>query len=189
MEILRRVEHLSRPPAAFGASLSALLGEPLYSRLQEATQRRLQWAEYLYNLNLEPDGLCMPASMMARGYESEVLQRIVWPFIIKLRDAGVQSYPEGPGKQLIKSGEVQKRSMTLGDFALYLKNDEGMRKHASAEFNVEAIWRDATWVAHVRNEAVHNLAFDRALADRLRREIMRPDGILSRLHPKVGQSY
>ena len=129
---------------------------------------------------------------MAQGYENELTQRVIWPFLQDLLAAGTQRYDaQGISKEqpLIQYGKVRKRSMTLGTLARYLEKDSVMRGRVSGlGFGVGAIWKDVDWVSEVRNKVAHDFACDRAVADDLRRRILCPDGILSHLHPRVATS-
>jgi hypothetical protein len=80
MELVRLIERNSRSAAANEPYIVAQLGEPLYSRLHEKTRRAIQLAEYLYNINQEPDGFSLTAITMAQGYENELIVRIIGPF-------------------------------------------------------------------------------------------------------------
>jgi len=185
MELVRQIEHNRRPAAAYEPQIAARLGEPLYSRLHQQTQRALQLVEYLYSINQEPDGFALFAVKIAQGYENELLLRIVWPFVNELLAAHTQTYDAGgiSREPLIRYGKFSER-MTLGSLARYLKKDPTMRGEVSGRaFDVEAISKDAEWVSGVRNKAAHDFACDRTLADELRRRILSHDGILSRLHP------
>jgi hypothetical protein len=186
MELMRLIEHNRRPAITYEPQIAARLGEPLYSRLHQQTQRALQLVEYLYSINQEPDGFALFAVMMAQGYENELLLRIVWPFVNELLAAETRTYDaEGISREpLIRYGKISERGMTLGSLARYLKKDPTMRGRVSERgFDVEAISKDAEWVSGVRNKAAHDFACDRTLADELRRRILSQDGILSRLHP------
>jgi hypothetical protein len=92
MELVRLIEHNRRPAAATEPYIAAQLGEPLYSRLHEKTRRAIQLAEYLYNINQEPDGFALTAITMAQGYENELIVRIIGPFVIELLAAGTATY-------------------------------------------------------------------------------------------------
>jgi hypothetical protein len=186
MELIRLIEHNRRPAVAYEPQIAARLGEPLYSRLHQQTQRALQLVEYLYSINQEPDGFALFAVMMAQGYENELLLRIVWPFVNELLATDTRTYDAGgiSKEPLIRYGKISERGMTLGSLAWYLKKDPTMRGKVSGHgFDVEAISKDAEWVSGVRNKAAHDFACDRTLADELRRRILSHDGILSRLHP------
>jgi hypothetical protein len=188
MELMRRIEHNNRPAEAYEPYIVAQLGAPLYSRLQEKTQRALQLAEYFYHINHEPDGFSLTGLTMAQGYENELFIRIIWPFVSELLAAETPTYPaKGPskGKPLILTGKYQEKR-TLGDLGWYLKNDITMRDKVSAlGFDVETISTDVALVSILRNEPAHNFSCDRAVADDLRRRILCSDGVLSRLHPEV----
>lgn len=188
MEIIRLIEHDKRPAAAYERHIAAQLGELLYSRLHQTTQRALQLVEYLYNINREPDGFAPLAEGMAYAYINELTIRVIWPFVYELQAAGTQTYDaQGKSKEpLIRWGKVRKRSMTLGSLAWYLGNDPVMQSKVSERgFDPEAISKDAVWVNEIRNEAAHEWVKDRRLADKLRGRILRPDDILSRLHPML----
>jgi len=89
---------------------------------------------------------------------------------------------------LIRWGKIRARGMTLRSFAWYLERDSVMRSKISGfGFDAEAVSKDAAWVGNVRNRAAHDFTCDRAIADDLRRRILRRDGILSHLHPNVGE--
>jgi hypothetical protein len=187
-ELERLIVRNSRPAAAFEPHIVAQVGAPLYSRLHETTQRAIQLAEYLYNINQEPDGFSLTAIRMAQGYENELTLRVIWPFVNELLTAKTQTYDaHGSSKEpLIRWGRVRPRGMTLGSLAWYLGKDPVMRSKVSGlGFDTDAISKDAAWVTEVRNEAAHDFACDRARADDLRRRILCRDGILSRLHPVV----
>jgi len=92
MELVRLIEHNRRPAAAYEPYIAAQIGEPLYSRLHQMTQRALQLVEYLYNINQEPDGFALTAVRMAQGYENELNVRIIGPFVVELLAAGTQTY-------------------------------------------------------------------------------------------------
>jgi len=187
-EIVRLFEQHKRPATSYEPFIAAQLGEPLYSRLHQMTQRALQLVEYLYNVVQEPDGFAPTAVRMAQGYENELNVRIIGPIVIELLAAGTQTYDaQGKSKEpLIRWGKVHKRGMTLGSWAWYLGKDPVIRSKASERgFDVEAISKDAAWVSVVRNMAAHDFACDRTQADELRRRILCRDGILSRLHPMV----
>jgi hypothetical protein len=186
MELVRLIEHNRRPATTYEPYIAGQLGAPLYSRLHEKTQRALQLAEYLYNINQEPDGFSLTAIRMAQGYENELILRIIWPFVHELQASGADAYDaQGRSREpLIRGGKVPPRSMTLGTLGWYLKEDPVMRSRVSAlGFDAEAISKDAVWVNALRNKAAHDFACDRAVADDLRRRILRPDDLLSRLHP------
>ena len=53
MELVRLIEQNRRPAVAYEPYITAQLGQPLYSRLHEKTQRAIQLSEYLYNINQE----------------------------------------------------------------------------------------------------------------------------------------
>jgi hypothetical protein len=186
MELVRLIEHNRRPAVAYEPQIIAQLGDQLYSRLQQRTQRALQLVEYLYSINQEPDGFALFAVRMAQSYENELVIRVVWPFVDELRAADTRTYDAG-GKAkepLIRYGKISERGMTLGSLAWYLNKDPTMRGNVSGRgFDVGAISKDAEWVSGVRNKAAHDFACDRTLADELRRRILSHDGILSRLHP------
>jgi hypothetical protein len=188
MELVRLIERNSRSAAANEPYIAAQLGEPLYSRLHEKTRRALQLAVYLYNINQEPDGFSLTAITMAQGYENELIVRIIGPFVIELLAAGTKTY-NAQGKAtrpLIVGGRYPKDNVTLGNLGWYLKYDQTMRSEVSAlGFDVEIISRDVALVSALRNKPAHDFSCDRAVADDLRRRILGPDGILSRLHPKV----
>ena len=189
MELVRLIEHNRRPAAAYEPYIAAQIGEPLYSRLHQMTQRALQLVEYFYNINQEPDGFALFAVRMAQGYENELNIRIVGPFVVELLAAGTQTYDaQGKSKEpLIRWGKVHRRGMTLGSWAWYLGKDPAMRSKVSERgFDVEAISKDAVWISEVRNKAAHDFACDRTMADELRRRILCTDGILARLHPSPG---
>jgi hypothetical protein len=185
MEIMRLIEHTRRPAAAYEQHIAAQVGELLYSRLHQTTQRALQLVEYLQHINGEPDGFAPLAEGMAYAYINELTIRVIWPFVYELQAAGTQTYDaQGRSKEpLIRWGKVRKRSMTLGSLAWYLGNDPVMQGKVSERgFDPEAISKDAVWVNEIRNEAAHEWLKDRTLADKLRDRILRPDDILSRLH-------
>jgi hypothetical protein len=130
----------------------------------------------------------MTAVVMAQGYENELVQRIMWPFVNELLAAGTQAYDaQGTSKEpLIRWGKVHERSMTLGSCAWYLRNDPVMRSKVSAlGFDVDAISKDVAQANALRNKPAHDFSCGRAVADNLRRLILCNDGILSRLHPLV----
>jgi hypothetical protein len=185
MELVRLIERNSRSAAAYEPYIAAQLGEPLYSRLHEKTRRAIQLAEYLYNVNQEPDGFSLTAIRMAQAYENELTLRVIWPFVNELLAAGTKTYkPQGATHPLILAGRYPKDNVSLGNLRWYLKYDPPMRTKVSGlGFDPEAISKDVAWVGKVRNEAAHDAACDRALADELRRRILCRDGILSRLHP------
>jgi hypothetical protein len=186
MELVRLIEHNRRPAAAYEPYIAAQIGEPLYSRLHQMTQRALQVVEYLYNINQEPDGFALFAVRMAQGYGNELNVRIIGPFLVELLAAGTQTYDaQGKSKEpLIRWCKVHRRGMTLGSWAWYLGKDPVMRSKVSERgFDVEAISKDAVWISDVRNMAAHDFACDRTMADELRRRILCSDGILGRLHP------
>jgi hypothetical protein len=188
MEIVRLFEQHRRPATSYEPSIAVQLGEPLYSRLHQMTQRALQVVEHLYNVNQEPDGFALTAIRMAQGYENELNVQVIGPFVIELLAAGTQTYDaQGKSREpLICRGEPYKHGMTLGSWAWYLARDPIMRsKVAERGFDVKAISKDATWVSEVRNKAAHDFACDRTLADELRRRILCRDSILSRLHPMM----
>jgi hypothetical protein len=183
---VRLIEHNRRPAAAYEPYIAAQIGEPLYSRLHQMTQRALQVVEYLYNINQEPDGFALFAVRMAQGYGNELNVRIIGPFLVELLAAGTQTYDaQGKLKEpLIRWCKVHRRGMTLGSWAWYLGKDPVMRSKVSERgFDVEAISKDAVWISDVRNMAAHDFACDRTMADELRRRILCSDGILGRLHP------
>jgi hypothetical protein len=185
MEIVRLFEQNRRPATAYEPYLAAQLGEPLYSRLHQMTQRALQVVEHLYNVNQEPDGFALAAIRMAQGYENELNVRVTGTIVIELLTAGVQTYDaQGKSKEpLIRWGKPNKHT-TLGSWAWYLGRDPIIRSKVSERgFDADAIAKDAGWVSEVRNKAAHDFACDRTLADELRRRILCRDGILSRLHP------
>jgi len=185
MEILREYGS-NRPAAAYEPFIATQLGEPLYSELHQVTQRALQLVEYYYNINREPDGFALFALRMAQGYENELNVRVIGPIVIELLRAGTQTYDaQGKSKEpLIRWGKENKRGMTLGSWAWYLRFDPSLRSKVSERgFDVEAISKDATSVNEVRRKAAHDITCDRTHADELRRQILRRDGILSRLHP------
>lgn len=186
MELGRLFEHNRRAAAHYEPYIVEQLGAPLYSRLHQTTQRAIQVAEYLYNINQEPDGFAPAALRMAQGYENELMLRIVWPFVDELLAAGKQTY-DAQGKSekpLIRYGKVCDRGMTLGVLAWYLGKDRLMRdKVWGLGLDPEAISKDAAWVGAVRNKAAHDVDFDRSVADELRRRILCRGSILGRLHP------
>jgi hypothetical protein len=74
--------------------------------------------------------------------------------------------------------------MALGSVAWYLRFDGGFRKRALERgFDADAISRDAQVVIQSRDKGAHLLTCELAEADKLRSLILRPDSILSRLHP------
>ena len=79
-----------------------------------------------------------------------------------------------------------KNSLTLGSLGWYLREDPTTRGKVSAlGFDVEAISKDVELVRALRNKPAHDFSCDRAVADELRRRILCPEGVLSRLHPNV----
>jgi hypothetical protein len=187
MELVRLLEH-NRPAASYEPYIAIQLGEQLYSRLHETTRRAIQLAEYLYNINQEPDGFALTAVRMAQGYENELNVRIIGPFVIELMSAGTKTYDaQGKSKEaLIQWGKFHKRGMTLGSYAWYLGKDPVLRNKVSQRgFDADSISKDAKWVSDIRNEAAHDFACDRAKADDLRRRILCRDGVLRRLHPRL----
>jgi hypothetical protein len=192
MELVRLIEHNRRPAAAYETYISAQLGAPLYSRLQEKTQRALQLSEYFYNINQEPDGFSLTALTMAQGYENELLLRVVWPFVNELQAAHTETYDaQGKSKDrpLILKGEFSKTSVTLGNLGWYLKNDPIMQSRVSVlGLDVKMISKDVALISRLRNRPAHDFNCDRAVADDLRRLILCSDGVLSRLHPTVVES-
>jgi hypothetical protein len=186
--IVRLIEHNRRPAAAYEPYIAAQIGEPLYSRLHQITQRALQVVEYFYNINQEPDGFALTAVMMAQGYENELNVRIIGPVLVELMAAGTKTYDaQGKSKEpLIRWGKPNRRGMTLGSWAWYLGKDPAMRNKVSERgFDVEAISKDAAWISEVRNKAAHDFGCDRTMADELRRRILCSDGVLGRLHPSA----
>jgi hypothetical protein len=188
MELARLIEHNRRPATAYEPYIVAQMGSPLYSRLQEKTQRALQLAEYLYNINQEPDGFSLTALTMAQGYENELILRVIWPFVNELLAARTETY-NAQGKAthpLILRGKFSKSSVTLGNLGWYLKYDPTMRSKVSTlGFDVEAISKDVALVSALRNRPAHDFSCDRVVADDLRRRILCREGVLSRLHPMV----
>lgn len=185
MELVRLYEHNNRRAADYEPDVVGQLGDALYSKLQESTQRGLQVAEYLYHDRSEPNYFHGAVMQMALAFENELVVRVVWPFVNGLLDAGVATYDaQGRSKfALILGGRFPKRSMTLGNVVWYLKEDPVMRSKVSAlGFDTSAISKDAAWVSDARNKAAHELFCQRAVADDLRRRILCRDGILSRLH-------
>jgi hypothetical protein len=186
MEILRRIADNHPTAASLGPVISERLGAPLYSRLHEKTQRALQLAEYHYKINQEPDGFASSAMMIAQAYENELNVRVIGPFVVMLLEAGAETY-DAQGKStnpLIRWGKPSKRSLTLGTFAWYLKEDPDMRSTVSGlGFDVDGIANDAARLSGLRNRAAHNFSCERTLADELRVGILCPDSVLSRLHP------
>jgi hypothetical protein len=189
METMRLIEHNQRPAAAYEADIEARIGAALYSRLEETTRRVLQVAEYLYHINSqEPNYSHGPVMQMAQAYQNELIVRIIYPFVSELQAAGEETY-DGQGASrdsLLSGGKVSKRSMTLGNLAMYLRKDPYMRSKLSVlGFDVDAIAKDAISIASVRNRAAHDPVCERAAADDLRLRMLCRDSVFSRLHPKV----
>lgn len=89
-------------------------------------------------------------------------------------------------KPLIKQKETNSRALTTGTIARYLRKDlDFANKVCALGFSPEMIAKDAYVVTQGRDTAAHKPICERAVAEDLRRLILRPDGILSRLHPSV----
>jgi len=114
IEMVRLIEHNRRSAVTHEPYIAAQLGDPLYSRLHQSTQRALQVVEYLYNINQEPDGFALFAVRMAQGYENELTLRIIWPFVTELLAAGTRVYDAGgiSKEPLIRRGKINQRGMT-----------------------------------------------------------------------------
>lgn len=188
MEVLLRIEHVSRSAATLDPVIAERIGAGLHSRLHAKTQRALQLAEYYYKLNQEPDGFAPTAMMIAQGYENELRVRIIGPFLVELLTAGAETY-DARGKStnpLIRRGKVISSSLTLGNLGRYLRECPVMRSKVSAlGCDVDAISKDAALIGVLRNKPAHDFACDRAVADELRGRILCPDGALRRLHPTM----
>jgi hypothetical protein len=188
MEVLRRIESNNRPAAAYDLDIAEQLGESLYSRLHERTQRALRLAEYHFNINQEPDGFSAAVLVMAQGYENELNVRVIGPVVMELLNAGTETY-DAQGKAtipLIRRGKYSQGTLTLGNLGWYLREDPTMRDRVSKRgFDVEAISKDVAAVGALRNKPAHDFSCDRTVADALRRRILIPDGVLRRLHPTV----
>ncbi|MGA8149581.1 MAG: hypothetical protein WB952_01290 [Terriglobales bacterium] len=183
MEAIRLSERSSRKADNCEADVVAQIGQPLYSQLAEMTRQQLKAAEFLYHLNSqEPNYFDGPVITMAKAYENELKVRVAFPVLNKVMD----SHPENYGSDktpLIKAREINKE-LTAGNIGWHLRNHPDFRERVRAHgFDATAISIDEGAVTRCRNRAAHKPICERAIADDLRRLILRPDGILSRLHP------
>lgn len=149
------------------------------------TRQQLKAAEFLYHINSEePNYFDGPVITMAKAYENELKVRVAFPVLNEV----IHSHPENYGSDkapLIKAREIS-RELTAGSIGWHLRNhpDFGDRVRARG-FDADAISRDEGEVTRRRNRAAHKPVCERAVADDLRRLILCPDGILSRLHPST----
>ena len=182
-ELLRLIERNSRPAAAFEPDIEMQLGS-VYRRLEQKTQRLLQIAEYLYDINKsEPNYFHGPVMMMANAYENELIVRIIGRYIMQLLESGTKTYyVDDSTRPLIDRGEP--RNLSLGNMGWHLKWDRNLRKWVESigSLSVDAISRDAGWLTSIRNRAAHQPILERAVADEVRQQMLRSDGILARLH-------
>jgi hypothetical protein len=87
---------------------------------------------------------------------------------------------------LIDRNQIQARNMTLGRVVYYLGHHPDFGERALARgFDPNAISRIALEVVTIRDRAAHSPICELAEVDRLRSLILRPDGILGRLHPET----
>jgi len=189
MQAVRLSERSIRKAADYGPEVAERIGS-LYSLLHDATRQQLNVAEFLYDLNRqEPNYSHGPVISLALAFENELQLRLGWPIVKELIESGVRTYPtkgsdgKKPLRPLIVEGHIEGKNLALGSVAWYLKNDADFRKRARARgFDPDQISKDAFDVINSRDKAAHRLVCELAEADRLRSLILRPDGILSRLH-------
>jgi hypothetical protein len=185
METIRLSERSSRKADSYEADIAARIGQPLYSQLAEMTRQQLKAAEFLYHINSqEPNFFDGPVMTIAKAYENELKVRVAFPILSELMD----SHPENYGSDkmpLIKAKEIN-RELTAGNIGWHLRNYPDFRERVRARgFDAVAISKDEGEVTRCRNRAAHKPVCERAVADDLRRLILRPDGILSRFHPSA----
>jgi hypothetical protein len=185
METIHRFERNSRKADEYEADVIAQIGQPLYSQLTEMTRHQLKHAEFLYHItSSEPNSFEGPVIKMAKAYENELQVRVAFPVLNEVID----SHPENYGSDkapLIKAREIN-RELTAGNIGWHLRNYPDFRDRVRARgFNATAISKDEGEVTRCRNRAAHKPICERAVADDLRQLILRPDGILSRLHPSA----
>ena len=181
-ELLRLIERNSRPASAFEPDIEMQLGS-VYRRLEQKTQRLLQIAEYLYDINkAEPNYFHGPVMMMAAAYENELNVRIVGRYVVHLLKDGTKTYcVEFSTQPLIDRGSP--RNLTLGNMLWHLKNDSRLHEWAQKTGlpSVNAIVDEAGWLTGIRNRAAHQPILERSVADEVRRRMLQSDGMLARL--------
>jgi len=181
-ELLRLIERNSRPASAFEPDIQLLLGD-VYGRLEQKTQRLLQVAEYLYDINKsEPNYFHGPVMMMAAAYENELNVRIVGRYVVHLLKEGATTYcVESSTQPLIDRGSP--RNLTLGNMLWHLKNDRRLREWAQKVgfSSLDLISDDAGWLTGIRNRAAHQPIVKRSVADEVRHGMLQNDGMLARL--------
>jgi len=183
MALVQLSERSTRKAEDYEPDISARIGQPLYSQLTEMTRRLLTVAEYLYHINSqETNHFDGPVMKMAVAYENELKENVVVPILRDLLADGVENYGS-LDEPLIRHGKLN-NTFTTGTVARYLRTDaEFATKIRARGFNPEAIMKDAYDVKRYRDRAAHDLACERAVAEDLRGRVLRPDGVLSRLHP------
>jgi len=188
MEMFRRIpETGARSASGYELEITARIGSPIYAKLNETTKQLLRQAEFQYEVNgHEQDFFHGPTLAMALAYETELNIRVVWPILNDLLVSGVETYGSSQ-RPLIKEKRINEQALTTGTIAWYLRKDlEFSSKVRARGFDVEAIIDDAYVVTRSRDRAAHHPVCGRAIADDLRQRILRPDGILGRLHPAIG---
>jgi hypothetical protein len=183
-EILRLLDRNSRPASAFEPDIELQLGS-VYRRLEQKTQRLLQIAEYLYDINKsEPNYFHGSVMMMANAYENELYVRVIGRYIMQLLESGTKTYycDDITTTPLIENGEP--RNLTLGNMKWYLIRDKSLREwvESMGYSSLDAISKDAGWLVNIRNQAAHKTILERAVADEVRHKMLNSDGILARLH-------
>jgi hypothetical protein len=184
MEIVRLSERSLRRADQYEPEISAQMGSALFSKLHEMTQQLLKQAEFQYHINnQEPNYFHGPTLTLALAYETELNIRVVWPILNQLLESGTEDYGSTE-RPLIKQKQINELAVTTGTVARYLRKDvQFSNKVRALGFNAEMIAKDAAAVTKGRDKAAHYPVCERAIADDLRRLMLRPDGILSRLHP------
>jgi hypothetical protein len=188
MEIIRLAEQNGRSALSFEPAIEAQIG-PLYRRLNDATKRQLQIAEYIYSINRsEPDFSHGSVMNIALAYENEVLRRLIWPFLESMRANGTQYYDGGSQdskRVLMKSGVLNVRNVGLATFRWCLQNDPQLNDWVRREKSIHAqnVIADLSWIIKRRDAAAHELICRLSTADEVRNWALIQDGPFARLHP------
>lgn len=189
MEILRELQ-ICKGAKEYLPLVASRLGN-VFPMLHAETQRLLARGEYFLAINqAEPDAMQPVVLDQAKACEHELLSRVFWPYIQKLFEEGVSEYPAHipTNLPLIKYSKICRKSMTLGTYCWYLREDLHLRSWAKTVLHLDAslLEREAGWISERRNEAAHKADFRQYDAAIFQSRVYGHQGLLASLH-SVGE--
>lgn len=179
MESIRLLERRTKRAVDFEPFLEQELGNDLYHRFSDSTQRDLQLAEYYFANNPEPDDYSHTIRYFHRAYEKEFRRRVLKPLIRSLVDRGhVNFSSEGCDRPLLVNRCIN-RSITLGQVLKYLERAPVVRDIVNGlGLTVDEIWQSGNAIQRARNDAEHGESCHREDAVRVRSMVLGENSIL-----------